>query len=320
MRVIFMGTPDFAVPSLKALMESGHEIVLTVTQPDRPKGRGGKVSMSAVKEAALLNGLTVFQPEKIRRPENIEVLRQYDADVIVVVAFGQILPKEVLELPRCCCINVHGSLLPKYRGASPVQWTVLQGDTVGGVTTMRMDEGLDTGDIILQREIPLDAQETAGSYFDKVSSAGADLLIETLQKVEDGTAVYRKQDEALATRTGMITKAMGRIDFSRPAGEICCQIRGMDPWPSAYTFCRGKMLKIWRADAIPARETEEASAADPSGAEPGTIARVTKNELLIRAGDSTLLSVRELQAEGKKRMETAAFLRGFSLREGEKLG
>ena len=319
MKVIFMGTPDFAVPALCAVCEAGHEVVLAVTQPDRPKGRGGKVAASPVKEAAIARGIPVFQPGKLRDPENIAFLSQYQVDVIVVVAFGQILPKAVLDLPKYCCVNVHGSLLPKYRGASPIQWTVLNGDPVGGVTTMRMDEGLDTGDMILKQEIPLAADETAATYFDKVAQEGAALLVETLSRIEDGTAVYTKQDEGAATKTGMIRKSMGEIDFGKSAREIDCLIRGMNPWPTAYTRCGGKLLKIWRVEPLSMREAEERFSICGPAAAPGTVLKVTKKELVVAAADSAL-NILELQAEGKKRMETAAFLRGFRVQEGEVFG
>ena len=316
MKIIFMGTPDFAVKTLEAMHDAGYEIVLAVTQPDRPKGRGGKVAMSPVKEAALAYGMEVFQPVKIREDQNIEYLRRYEADVIVVVAFGQILPQAILDLPRICCVNVHGSLLPKYRGASPIQWTVLNGDPVGGVTTMRMDAGLDTGDIIMERQIPLSQDETSGSLFEKVSAEGAKLLIETLRALEDGTAVFTKQEDEKATKTRMITKAMGLIDFDRPAGEIDCLIRGMDPWPSAHTFYKGRLIKIWRAEPLTLQQAAERFGVDASGASPGTIIRVTKKDLFVSARDS-MLRVLELQAEGKKRMQTDAFVRGFALKEGD---
>ena len=209
MRVIFMGTPDFSVGTLQALIDAGHEVVLAVTQPDKPKGRGKSMQFPPVKEAALEHGIEVYQPRRVREPECVEYLRSFDADIIVVVAFGQILPKEILEMPKYGCVNVHASLLPKYRGAAPIQWAVINGEKVSGVTTMRMDEGLDTGDMILKEEVVLDEKETGGSLFDRLSGVGAKLCVRTLEAIEDGTAVYTKQDHAAATKTTLIKKPFG---------------------------------------------------------------------------------------------------------------
>ncbi len=320
MKVIFMGTPDFAVPTLRELVKSGANVVLAVTQPDRPKGRGGKMSQSPVKETALEYGIPVYQPDRIRRPEHIAYLRQFEADVIVVVAFGQILPKEILEMPKYGCVNVHASLLPKFRGAAPIQWAVLSGEKVSGVTTMKMDETLDTGDIILQKEVALDEDETSGSLFDKLSTVGAELLVETLKELEQGTAVFTKQDDAIATYTKMIKKEQGQIDFTKPAAEIDCLVRGMAPWPSAFTTCRGKMLKIWKAKPLSGQDFASRFGKEISIFQPGQVAAVTKKELAVCAGEGTALLVEELQLAGKKRMAADAFLRGVQLREGEQLG
>ncbi len=318
MKVIFMGTPDFAVGTLRAIIEAGHEISLVVTQPDKPKGRGGKMAISAVKEAALEYGLPIFQPDRIRKEENIAYLKQYEADVIVVVAFGQILPKEILEMPKYGCVNVHASLLPKYRGAAPIQWAVIKGEKVSGVTTMHMDEGLDTGAILLQREIELAKDETGGSLFDRLSEVGAELLVETLKGLEEGSIQEIAQDDSLASHTGIIKKSFGEIDFTRPAEEIECLIRGLNPWPSAFGHYNGKLLKIWKAQVLTEEEAKEQLADSYAEAKAGEVVGLTKNSLLIKTGEG-LLSVLELQLEGKKRMEIDAFLRGVQMKEGDML-
>lgn len=316
MRIIFMGTPDFSVGTLEALIGAGHEIVLVVTQPDKPRGRGKAMQFPPVKEAALAHDLPVYQPKKVREPECVEYLRSFKPDMIVVVAFGQILPKEILDMPRYCCVNVHASLLPKYRGAAPIQWAVINGEPVTGVTTMRMDEGLDTGDMIMKTEIELDARETGGSLFDRLAEAGAALCVRTVEEIQKGTAVFTPQKHEEATHTTMIKKQMGAIDFSRPAVELERLIRGLNPWPSAYTKCGDKTLKIWKASVV-SEDTAEAAAAE--GKAPGTVVRVQKACLLVQTGRG-LLSLEEVQLEGKKRMDVASFLRGYPLEEGLQLG
>lgn len=309
MRVIFMGTPDFSVGTFNALLEAGHEVVLAVTQPDKPKGRGNSMQFPPVKEAALAHGIEVYQPRKIREPECIAYLEQYQADIIVVVAFGQILPKEILEMPRYGCVNVHASLLPKYRGAAPIQWAVINGEQVSGVTTMRMDQGLDTGDIIMKQEVALAEEETGGSLFERLAQTGAELLIRTLQAIEEGSAIYTPQDHQSATHTSMIKKQLGEIDWNKPALELERLVRGLNPWPSAYTYLHGKTLKIWKA-SVAESETER---------ETGTVAAVLKNCLAVQTAKGLLL-LEEVQLEGKKRMTTDAFLRGFPVEAGTKLG
>lgn len=309
MRVIFMGTPDFSVGTLEALIAAGHEVVLAVTQPDKPKGRGKTLQAPPVKEAAQAHGIEVFQPRRVREPESVEYLRSFRADIIVVVAFGQILPKEILDMPPFGCVNVHASLLPKYRGAAPIQWAVIDGEKVSGVTTMRMDEGLDTGDMILKEEVVLDPKETGGSLFEKLSCVGAKLCVRTLEAMENGTAVYTPQDHSQATKVGLIHKKFGLIDWKKPAEELECLIRGLNPWPSAYTKLDGKTLKIWDADVIH-RNTE---------AVPGTITEVAKDALYVQTGDG-ILRLNEVQLEGKKRMDCGAFLRGYPIKAAEKLG
>ena len=305
-----MGTPDFAVGTLEALIEAGHEIVLVVTQPDKPKGRGKAMQCPPVKDAALAHGIPVYQPKRVREPECIEYLTSFSPELIVVVAFGQLLPKELLELPKYCCVNVHASLLPKYRGAAPIQWAVIHGEEVTGVTTMRMDEGLDTGDMILKEEVRLTPEETGGSLFDRLSEVGANLCVRTLAAIEDGSAVYIPQAHEEATHTAMIKKQLGNLDFSRPAVELERLIRGLNPWPSAYTKCGDKILKIWKASVV-----EE----EGQKAQPGTVVQVAKESLQIQTGDGRL-SLLEVQLEGKKRMDIAAFLRGNPLAEGTVLG
>ena len=309
MRVIFMGTPDFSVGTLEALIQAGHQVVLAVTQPDKPKGRGGKMQFPPVKETALEHGIPVFQPRKVREPENIEELKKYQADVIVVVAFGQILPREILELTPYGCINVHASLLPSYRGAAPIQWAVINGEKVSGVTTMQMDEGLDTGDMLLKTEVPLEPEETGGSLHDKLAAAGASLCVRTLKALEEGTVTPKKQGESPTAYASMLKKEMGEIRWEDPAISIERLIRGLNPWPSAYTGWQDKTMKIWEAEVLE----------EDSGQEPGTVVRVDKDGFLVQTGKG-LLKVTALQIPGKKRMEADAFLRGYSMEPGEKLG
>ena len=303
-----MGTPDFAVPTLEALIGAGHELAAVVTQPDKPKGRGKAVLMTPVKENALECSIPVYQPKRVREPEFLDVLRKLNPDVIVVVAFGQILRREILTLPPFGCVNVHASLLPKYRGAAPIQWAVIDGETVSGVTTMQMNEGLDTGDILEQEEISLDPEETGGSLFEKLASLGGKMILSTLKGLEDGSIIPRAQGEMTTPYAKMLTKAMGEIDWSMDAASIERLVRGLNPWPSAYTYVDGKTLKIWKARV----EAGEA------GNEPGQV-RVTKDRLLVET-ENGVLSILELQLEGKKRMEAAAFLRGFSIETGRKFG
>lgn len=314
MKVVFMGTPDFSVGVLEKIIEAGHEVVLVVTQTDKPKGRGGKMAFSDVKQAALAHDLPIFQPDRIRKEEHVAYLREFEADVFVVAAYGQILPKEILEMPRYGCVNVHASLLPQYRGASPIQWAIIDGLKETGVTTMLMDEGLDTGDMIMKRTVAIAPDETGGSLFDKLSEVGAKLLVETLEALQEGTATFTKQESEQATYTTTIQKSLGRIDFDRPAQEISCLIRGLNPWPSAFGSYQKKMLKIWKAS--PVSEAEASEAYPLCDAEPGEIAYVGKKTLLVRCKDS-YLSIEELQLEGKKRMEIDAFLRGVQMKEGE---
>ena len=305
MRVIFMGTPDFSVGTLEALIQAGHEVVLAVTQPDRPRGRGGKVQYTPVKEKALEHGIPVFQPVKVREKSCVEELARYGADVMVVIAFGQILPKEILELTPYGCINVHASLLPKYRGAAPIQWSIIDGETVTGVTTMQMDEGLDTGDMLLKAEVPIEADETGGSLHDKLAAAGAELCVETLKALEEKTVTPEKQGETPTKYARMLDKELGKIDWTKDAASIERLVRGLNPWPSAYTSWEGKIMKIWSAEVVD-RESK---------APCGTVAEVTKTDFSVQTGKG-LLKVTELQIPGKKRMAADAFLRGYKMETG----
>ena len=307
MRVVFMGTPDFSVGTLRELVKAGHEVVGVVSQPDKPKGRGKSLMPTPVKEAALELGLPVYQPKKVRDPEFLEVLRELAPEVIVVVAFGQIIPQSILELPPYGCINVHASLLPKYRGAAPIQWAVIDGEPESGVTIMKMDTGLDTGDMITKVVVPIEKDETGGSLFDKLSEAGAKLLVDTLPSLADGTAVYEKQPEESPTPyAAMIQKQLGNIDWKRSAVEIERLIRGLNPWPSAFTKLNGKTLKIWSAQVL--NESEKDAAAVP-----GTILSADAQGLCVKTGQG-VLNITELQLEGKKRMDTPAFLRGYAVK------
>lgn len=306
MRIIFMGTPDFSVGTLEALIEAGHEVCLAVTQPDKPRGRGKEMQYPPVKETALKYGIPVYQPKKIRDAQCAEELKKYNADVMVVIAFGQILPKSVLEMTQYGCINVHASLLPKYRGAAPIQWSIIEGESVTGVTTMQMDEGLDTGDMIMKQEVPISADETGESLHDKLAEAGAKLCVKTLEALEAGTAVFEKQGESPTAYAKMLTKELGNINWADSAVKIERLIRGLNSWPSAYTHWEGKVMKIWRACA-----QREGS----SNVRPGTVTAVGKDDFTVQTGEG-LLRVYEVQIPGKKRMETGAFLRGYTFKPG----
>lgn len=301
MKVVFMGTPDFSVPALEEITKY-HQVAAVVTQKDKPKGRGHKMQFTPVKETALRLEIPVYQPEKVKNAEFLDILREINPDVIVVIAFGQILSKEILELPKYGCINVHASLLPKYRGAAPIQWAVIDGEKESGVTTMYMAEGLDTGDIIDMEVVPLDEKETGGSLFDKLSLKGGELIVKTLEKLENGTAARTPQNDELSTYAGKITKELGHIDFSKTAPEIECLIRGLNPWPSAYTFMDGKVLKVWDADVCDEESTKE----------PGTVLEANKKGIKVSTGKGTLI-IKELQLEGKKRMDVSAFLNGYEV-------
>ena len=305
MKVIFMGTPDFSVGTLESLIAAGHEVVLAVTQPDKPKGRGKELQYPPVKETALKYKIPVYQPAKIRAAECVSELASFQADVMVVIAFGQLLPQEILNLTPYGCINIHASLLPKYRGAAPIQWSIIEGEEITGVTTMQMDAGLDTGDMIMKQEVAIAEDETGGSLHDKLSIAGARLCVETLAALENKTVVFEKQGDSPTRYARMLDKKTGDIDWSQEAAEIERLIRGLNPWPSAYTMWEGKVMKIWQAEVID--EDREAV--------PGTVTKVRKDGFLIQTGKGSLL-VRELQIPGKKRMDAKSFLRGYKIQEG----
>ena len=311
MRVVFMGTPDFAVGTLKALLEAGHDVAAVVTQPDKPKGRGKELLMTPVKAEAVKHNIPVFQPERVRKNEEfLEELKKIAPDVIVVVAFGQILPVSILTLPKYGCVNVHASLLPMYRGAAPLQWVIINGEKVSGVTTMQMDKGLDTGDMLLKEEVAIAPKETYETYHDKLSVVGAELLIKTLDGLEAGTITPVKQ-EGDTCYASMIDKSLGNLDFTRPAVELERLMRGLDPAPAAYSFLDGKMLKLFGADVVDSDK-------EYSAPECGIITNITKNTFDITTG-AGVLRVNEVQLEGKKRMDAASFLRGYKLTEGTAL-
>lgn len=314
MKIVFMGTPDFAVGALEALILAGHEITAVVTQPDKPKGRGKEVQYPAVKECALKHGISVFQPIKIKTPEAIEELRKYEADVYVVAAFGQILSKEILEIPRFGSINIHASLLPKYRGAAPIQWAIIEGEKKTGITVMQMNEGLDTGDMLYVKEVDIAPEETGETLHDKLMQAGAKAIVEALPLLEAGKLVPVSQEDSQACYAKMLQKSMGQIDWNKSAEEIGRLIRGLYPWPSAYTYLNGKQLKIFKA--VPAQT-------DGNGQEqrgvPGQITGKTKDSVTVRCGQGGLC-IQTLQLEGKKRMQVHDFLLGYPLNIGDIFG
>ncbi len=309
MKAVFMGTPDFAVNTLEALIRAGHEVTAVVTKADRPVGRRMELRPSPVKICAEKHGIPVLQPEKIRgNGEFLEALRTAAPDVIVVAAYGKIIPKEILTLPRYGCLNVHASLLPKYRGAAPIQWAVINGDDVSGVTIMQMNEGLDTGDMIARVEIPLAPDETGGTLFDKLASAGAELLVETLKKVEAGDITPVPQPaESPTPYARMIKKEDGRIHWTDSAEQIEHLVRGMNPWPSAFSMLSGKNIRIWKSKTAP-------SAAK---ADPGTVLEADGDGIVVQTG-SGALCIQELQMEGRKRMKTEDFLRGHKIAPGDR--
>ena len=307
-RVVFLGTPRFAVPSLAALAER-ETVTLVVTNPDRPSGRGRSVAMPPVKEEALRRGIPVYQPEKARAPESVERIRAERPDLIVVVAYGQILPQAILDIPRLFCVNVHASLLPKYRGAAPINWAIARGETVTGVTIMRMDAGMDTGPMLLARELPIGEEDTAGTMFDALSRLGADALSDALDRLRAGTLREIAQDGAQATYAPMLKKEHGAIDWEKSAREVRDLVRGMTPWPSAATVHRGKALKVLSAAA---REARGGAAA------PGEVLSVGKDGIEVACGDGTLLLAR-VQPEGGKAMSAWDYAQGHRVGKGERL-
>lgn len=310
-RIVYMGTPDFAVEPLEAIIKAGYEVAAVVTQPDKQKGRGKEVKMTPVKECALRHGIPVFQPVKIKEPEAVAELEKYQADLFVVAAFGQLLSEEILNMPEYGCINIHASLLPAYRGAAPIQWAVLNGEKESGVTIMQMDKGLDTGDMLLKRSVELSPKETGDSLHDKLMRLGAELIVEALPKLEKGELVPEKQKDELSSYAKKLTKAMGQIDWSKDAVSLERWIRGLNSWPSAYTFFGGKTLKIWEAQV-----TEENGA---QKAEPGQVISVSREGFTVACGQGAL-QILSLQLEGKKRVLTREFLLGYQVEPGMILG
>lgn len=310
MKIVFMGTPDFSVGALEALIAAGHEVTAVVTQPDKAKGRSGQMQFPPVKECALKYNIPVFQPVKIKTSEAVETLKTYEADAFVVAAFGQILSKEILTMPRFGCINIHASLLPKYRGSSPINWCIINGEKETGVTIMQMDEGVDTGDILSTVKVAIADDETAESLFEKLSKAGAKLLVDTLPRLERGEITPIKQNDAESSHTKMMSKSLGKIDWRKSAAEIERFVRGLNSWPSAYTYMNGKSVKLWRCE-VADREFEGKEKA-------GEILNVTKDAVEVACGKG-VLRILELQLEGKKRMDTKTFLLGNQWKAGMRL-
>lgn len=307
MRVVFMGTPDFAVPCLQNLLDSGFEVAGVFTQPDKPVGRKQTLTPPPVKELAVKHGIRVFQPPTLRTPEAVETVRGLAPEAIVVAAYGKILPKTVLDIPKYGCVNVHGSLLPKYRGAAPIQWAVINGEKETGVTTMLMAEGIDTGDILLSESTPVDPDETAGELFERLSTIGASLLVRTLEGLREGTVSRTPQKDGESCYAPMLKRELSRVDWSRPAVEIHNLVRGLNPWPAAETSYRGKRLKILRTRILSGEKGEAGQPfARPDGA------------FRVGCGDSAVLELLEVQPEGGKKMNGKDFLRGHPAQDGER--
>lgn len=309
MRIIFMGTPDFSVPCLEALIKSEYDVVGVFTQPDKPKGRGYELAPPPVKVCALENNIPVFQPKSMRDGEALEIINSLNADLIIVVAFGKILPKEILESVKFGCINIHASLLPKLRGAAPIQWSIINGDSETGVTSMQMDVGLDTGDMLIKETIKIDDEINAGELFDKLSKLGAKVLLDTVECVKNGTLKPVKQDDSQSTYASILTKELCPIDFSKSAKEVHNHIRGLSPWPVATTKINGKLLKIHKSKIL------NESFAGVSGEIVDN-----NNRLVVLCGDNSCVEILELQAEGKKRTDSASYLRGNKIETGTVLG
>jgi methionyl-tRNA formyltransferase len=307
MRVVFLGTPEFAVPSLEALVHAKHSVAAVFTQPDRPKGRGNQMAQSPVKSASMALGISIHQPERIRRPENLELLRGFESDLMVVVGYGQIIPQSIMDLPRHGILNVHASLLPKYRGAAPIQWAIANGEAETGVTIMRIDAGLDTGDMLLKTTTNIGRDETAPELGARLAVLGADLLVRAVEQIATGEARYEKQDDSAATLAPILKKEDGGVDWARPAQRIYDRFRGFQPWPGAYTTFRGQQLNITQARPV------------GGGASSPGLLRAAKRQLLVECGEG-LLELVEVQPAGKKRMSGEAFLNGIKLQEQERLG
>lgn len=309
MKIVFMGTPDFAVPSLNALYNNGYSIDLVITQKDRPRGRGKKIQFTPVKERALELGLEVYQPENINHKESVEKIKEINPDFIVVVAYGQILKKEILNIPKFGCYNVHASLLPKYRGAAPINWAIINGEKETGITIMEMDKGLDTGDMITSDSINIYKEDDTETLHDKLSTLGGELIIRALKDIREGYATKTLQDDKLSSYASMLTKEMGKIDWNLPGKKILNLIKGLKPWPSAYTIYKGNMVKIHKATI---------SNEDKKG-ESGKIVKVDKNGIYVNSLDK-LIIIQELQFPGKRKLKTSEYLKGNSIEEGIILG
>lgn len=320
MKIVYMGTPDFAVGPLEAILAAGHHVTLVVTQPDKQKGRGKSVSYTPVKECAIKHNIPVFQPVRIKEQEAVEVLRQQEADIFVVAAFGQILSEEILHMPKYGAVNIHASLLPKYRGAAPIQWVILEGETETGVTIMQMDKGLDTGDMLLKTIVPIEKEETGETLHDKLAMAGSRLIVEALTAIETGTVEPEKQKDEESCYARMLTKSLGQINWQEDAEKIERLIRGLNSWPSAYTKYGNKTLKLWKAQVISeqdelALKNIKEQGMEPESIKPGTVCFVSKDEIYVKAGKD-FLNIVELQLEGKKRMTVKEFLLGRQIEVG----
>ncbi len=310
MKIVFMGTPDFAVPSLEMLVNEGYEVVAAVTQPDKPKGRGNKLTAPPVKEFALLHGVDVLQPEKIKTPEFIEQIRALNPDLLITAAYGKILTKDLLEVPTKGCINVHGSLLPAYRGAAPINWAVINGEKKTGITTMFTDVGIDTGDMLLKKELEINPDMTVGELHDKMAVLGAEVLKETLIELKKGTLKRIPQQDSESTYAPMINKELGLIDWNKTAQQVHNLVRGTDPWPGAYTFLNGNRMRVWKTSL-----TNEKSDSHNIG----QIIEVSDDGILVKCSDEYIL-IREIQFDSSKRMRVRDYIRGHQIDAGEILG
>ncbi len=309
MRVVYMGTPDFAVYALESIVNAGHNVQAVITQPDKAKGRSKALVPTPVKAKAMEYNIPVYQPERLRDEENVTLLKDINPDIIIVAAYGQILPESILNIPKYGCINIHASLLPKYRGAAPIEWSIIDGEQVTGVTTMYMEKGLDTGDMIEKAEVVIESDDTGLTLHDKLAAVGAELIISTMEKLENGTATRTKQNDAESCYASMLSKDMGSIDFNKAAVEIERLIRGLNPWPCAFTKIDGKGVKLFKAQVCPIGE----------GAKPGEIVEVTKKTFTIACGRDGLI-IKNLQPEGKKPMDTVSYLNGNKITVGMMAG
>lgn len=307
MKILFMGTPGFAVPCLESLIKAGHNICGVFTQPDKPKGRGHKLTAPPVKEVAIKNNIEVFQPDKIRNAETLSIIKGLEPEIIVVVAYGKILPKEIIDYPKYGCVNVHASLLPKYRGAAPIQWSIINGEKTTGVTTMYMNEGLDTGDMLLKSSTIINDDETSGDLHDRLSFIGADLILKTLNEISKGTIKRKKQNDDEASYSPMLDKSLCNIDWNKAAINIHNLVRGLNPWPTASTILNGNILKIHKTKV-----------SNIKGGSPGEI--ISLNPFVVSCSGDTSLEILELQLLGKKRMSSEEFLRGHKIKIYKKLG